>query len=161
MTEENQNAAQQNAGPQFALQRVYIKDISFETPNSPHIFLEQWQPQMNLNLSNSAQDLGEDHHEVTLTVTVTITLGEKTAFLAEVNQAGVFIIKGASKEQMNALVNIACPNILFPYAREVVSDLAARGSFPQVLLQPINFEVLHAERMKQMKEQQQSGDPSH
>lgn len=163
MTEENQNATQPQppAGPQFALQRVYVKDISLETPNSPHIFLEQWQPQMNLDLSIAAQDLGEDHHEVTLTLTVTVKIGEKTAFLIEVNQAGVFIIKGTSNEQMSALINIACPNILFPYAREVVSDLVGRGSFPQVLLQPINFELLHAERVKQMKAQQQSGDPSH
>lgn len=162
MSEENQNTGDKPAtGPQFGLQRVYVKDVSFETPNSPQIFLEQWNPQMNLDLANKATDLGDDHHEIVLRVTVTIKVGEKTAFLIEVNQAGIFVIKGATPEQKSALVNIACPNVLFPYVREVISDLATRGSFPQVLLQPINFELLHAQKIKQMQEQQKAGGSAH
>lgn len=149
-------------GPQFGLQRVYVKDISFETPNSPRIFFEQWQPNMNLNMGIQSEDLGNDVHEVTLKITVTVKVGDKTAFLIEVHQAGAFLIKDFPKDQMGPITRITCPNILFPYAREVVSDLATRGSFPQMLLQPINFEAVYAQQVKQMQEQQsQSGEPAH
>jgi preprotein translocase subunit SecB len=164
MTEETQGTKQQQPeGPQFGLQRIFVKDLSFETPNSPQIFLEQWQPEMNLNINTQVQELGEDLVEVTLVMTVTVKVGEKTAFLVEIQQAGVFLIKGVPKEQMGPLLGINCPNILFPYARETISDLVSRGSFPQLLLQPINFEALYAQRLQQMQQaqQQETGDSTH
>ena len=161
MTEETPDKAQQTESPQFALQRIYVKDVSFETPNSPQIFLEQWKPDMNLNLNTQVQELGDDLVEVTLSMTVTVKSAEKTAFLVEVQQAGIFLIRGIPKEQMGPLVSINCPNILFPYARETISDLATRGSFPQLLLQPINFEALYAQRLQQMQAKQQAGDQQH
>jgi len=163
-TNENAAAKEQGAaqGPQFGLQRIYVKDLSFEAPNSPKIFLEQWQPNLNLNLGVQVEDLGDSVHEVTLKLTVTVKIEDKTAFLIEVQQAGAFLIKDLPQEQMGPVTRVTCPNILFPYAREVVSDIATRGSFPQLLLQPINFEALYAQQIKQMQEQQkQAGEAAH
>jgi preprotein translocase subunit SecB len=134
---------------QFNLQRIYCKDISFETPNSPSMFLGEWKPQMDMQLNTGMQKLDGDNYEVVLTVTVTVKSGDKTAFLAEVQQAGIFNIIGVPEEQMNPVIGITCPNILFPYAREVVSDLVNRGSFPQLLLAPVNFEVIYAQQAQQ------------
>lgn len=148
-----------NAQPQFNLQRVYTKDISFETPNSPEVFLAEWQPDMNLNLDVRHRDLGDSNYEVTLSVTVTVKSNDKTAFLVEVQQAGIFQIEGMPEEQFDPIVKIMCPNILFPYAREVVSDLVSRGSFPQLLLAPVNFEAIYAHQMQE--QQQAGGEASH
>ncbi len=137
----------------FKLQRIYCKDISFETPNSPSMFLGEWKPEMDLQLNTEMQKLDDDNFEVVLTVTVTVKSGGKTAFLAEVHQGGIFNIVGVPDEQMNAVIGITCPNILFPYARETVSDLVNRGSFPQLLLAPVNFEAIFA----QQQAQQQAG----
>ena len=137
---------------QFTIQRIYTKDISFEAPNTPQIFTTEWKPQVNVNLNNAVQDLGEGNLEVTLTVTVTAKIGEKTAFLVEVTQAGIFLARGIPDEEMGPLLGIYCPNVLFPYVREVVSDLITRGSFPQFLLAPVNFEALYAQQLQQQKE---------
>ena len=149
--------AEENIAPdnerQFAIQRVYTKDLSFETPNSPQVFTQEWQPDINVNLNSSVQNLDDDHIEVTLTVTVTAKHGENTAFLAEVQQAGIFLTKGISEEEMGPMVGVYCPNILFPYAREDVGDLINRGSFPQFVLAPVSFEAIFAQRMQQQKEQ--------
>ena len=134
---------------QFAIQRIYTKDISFETPNSPQVFTGEWQPSINVQLNTAAQDLGNDHVELVLTVTVTAKQGETTGFLAEVQQAGIFLIKGIPEEEMGPMLGIFCPNILFPYAREAVSDLVARGSFPQLVLAPVNFDALYAQQVQQ------------
>ncbi len=134
---------------QFNLQRIYCKDISFETPNSPSMFLGEWKPQMEMQFNNEMQELGENNYEVVLTLTVTVKSNDKTAFLVEVHQAGIFNIIGVPEEQMNPVLGITCPNILFPYAREVVSDLVNRGSFPQLLLAPVNFEALYAQQAQQ------------
>jgi len=150
MSENGQN---QEAKREFAIQRVYTKDISFETPNSPQIFTEEWKPDLNVNMNTAVQELGEDHYEVVLTVTVTANLeGDKTGFLVEVQQAGIFLLKGLSKEEMAPMMGVHCPNILFPYARELVSDLVTRGSFPQLLLAPVNFEAAYAQHLQQQKE---------
>ena len=147
---ENKTAADAPAQePQFKLQRIYCKDISFETPNSPSMFLGEWKPQMDLQLNTGMQKLDDDNYEVVLTVTVTVKSGDKTAFLAEVQQGGIFNITGVPEEQMNPVIGITCPNILFPYAREVVSDLVNRGSFPQLLLAPVNFEAIYAQQAQQ------------
>jgi len=139
----------QNTDRQFALQRIYVKDISFETPNSPQIFTQDWRPQVNVNLNTNVTDLGNQHFEVVLTVTVTCKQGEQTAYLAEVHQAGIFMMRGLAEQERGPVMAIYCPNILFPYAREAISDLVTRGSFPPFLLAPVNFEALYAQRTQQ------------
>lgn len=151
MTDKS-NPAEQN-GPQFAIQRIYTKDISFETPNSPTIFTEKWEPQVNVDLNSSGTKLAEGVFEVVLALTVTAKLGEKTAYLAEVQQAGVFGMEGFSEQDLGGMLHSFCPNILFPYAREVVSDLVSKGSFPQLLLAPINFDALYAQHLQQQQAQ--------
>ncbi len=137
---------------QFSIQRIYTKDISFETPNTPEIFMQEWKPQVNVNLNNTVKDLGEGNLEVALTVTVTAKIEDKTAFLVEVTQAGIFLARGIPEEEMGPLLGVYCPNVLFPYVRETVSDLITRGSFPQFLLAPVNFEALYAQQMQQQQE---------
>ena len=139
----------ENNAKEFGIQKVYIKDVSFETPNSPEIFKEQWQPDINLQLNNNTKSLDDSIHEVVLTLTVTAKIGEKTAFLIEVQQAGIFNIKGYSEQEMGAMAGAYCPNILFPYARETISDLVTRGGFPQLLLAPINFDALYQQHLQQ------------
>jgi len=134
---------------EFGIQKIYIKDVSFETPNSPEIFREQWQPDINLQLNNNTKAIEENIHEVVLTLTVTAKIGEKTAFLIEVQQAGIFNIKGYTEQEMGAMAGAYCPNILFPYARETISDLVTRGGFPQLLLAPINFDALYQQHLQQ------------
>jgi preprotein translocase subunit SecB len=151
MTDKS-NPAEQN-GPQFAIQRIYTKDISFETPNSPTIFTEKWEPQVNVDLNSSGTKLAEGVFEVVLALTVTAKLGEKTAYLAEVQQAGVFGMEGFSEQDLGGMLHSFCPNILFPYAREVISDLVSKGSFPQLLLAPINFDALYAQHLQQQQAQ--------
>jgi len=139
---------------EFAPQKIYIKDLSFETPHSPEIFTEEWKPAVNMNLSSEAKSLGEKLYEVVLTVTVTVTMGEKTAYLVEAHQAGIFHIEGFPEEIVERMVATVCPNILFPFAREHVADLITRGGFPQLLLAPVNFEALY--QQQQMQEQNAS-----
>ena len=141
---------------QFAIQRIYTKDISFETPNSPQVFTAEWKPELNVQLNTAVQALGDDHYELVLTVTVTAKQGETTGFLAEVQQAGIFLISGLPEEEMGPMMGIFCPNILFPYAREAISDLVTRGSFPQVVLAPVNFEALYAQRQQQAAGEEQA-----
>jgi preprotein translocase subunit SecB len=137
---------------QLSLQKVYIKDASFEVPGAPQIFQEQGQPQVQLNLSQQVGTLADNVYEVVLTVTVTCKLAEKTAYLAEVQQAGVFGMSGFVPANRVALLATYCPNVLFPYARQIVSDLIQNGGFPPFLLQPINFESLYAEQMRRRAE---------
>lgn len=147
MTEEGQQPARQ-----FNIQRIYTKDISFETPNSPEVFTQEWKPSINVNLATKTSQLNEDHYEVVLTVTVTASQDEKTCFLAEVQQAGIFQIAGIPDEEMGPMMGIFCPNILFPYSREVITDLVSRGSFPQFVLAPVNFEAIYAQQAQQQGE---------
>lgn len=147
---DNNNPATPN-GPQFAIQRIYTKDISFETPNSPEIFTEKWEPQVNVDLHSSGARLGEGLYEVTLSLTVTAKLADKTAYLAEVKQAGVFTLNGFAEQELGAMLHSFCPNILFPYAREVISDLVSKGSFPQLLLAPINFDALYDQHLREQQ----------
>ena len=144
MTEEVQR--------QFSIQRIYTKDISFETPNSPEIFMKEWKPEINVNLNNTVKDLGEGNIEVSLTVTITAKIEDKTAYLAEATQAGIFLARGIPEEEMGPMLGVYCPNVLFPYVREVLSDLITRGSFPQFLLAPVNFEALYAQQIQQQQE---------
>lgn len=136
---------------QLSIQRIYMKDISFETPNSPEVFTGEWKPNMDLNLGTDTKKIADEVYEVVLKVTVTVKTEDKTAFLAEVHQAGIFAIKGIEENQLAPIFGIACPNILFPYAREAISDLVNKGSFPQLVLSPINFEALFAQQMQQQQ----------
>ena len=140
------------AGAQLSLQKVYIKDVSFEVPGAPQIFQEQGQPQIQLNLSQQIGALTENVYEVVLTVTVTCKLADKTAYLAEVQQAGVFGMSGFDNQNRDAVLATYCPNVLFPYARQIVSDLIQNGGFPPFLMQPINFEALFAEQARRRAE---------
>lgn len=131
--------AEENNAPQLGLERIYVKDISLEVP-SAQVFTQEWQPELDINLTTNAQDLDEDHKEIVLTVSVTAKNAGSTAFIAEVQQAGIFLLKNIPEADMPHLLNAYCPNVLFPYAREVISDIVARGSFPQLLLAPVNFD---------------------
>ena len=149
---------EQQTDRQFAIQRIYTKDISFESPNSPQVFITEWEPKINVNLSTEIQALSEDTIQVILTVNVVAKHEDKTAFLVEVQQAGIFLAKGFSEEELGPLMGIGAPNALYPYAREVVSDLITRGSFPQFTLQPVNFEQMYAQ---QMASQKKSAEKTH
>lgn len=139
--------------PQFQIQRVYTKDVSFETPNSPAIFQAEWKPEVQLNLDTRSTKLGDDTYEVVLSLTVTAKIEDKTAFLAEVQQAGIFVIGNLPEAQMAHAIGAFCPTTLFPYARETVANLVNRGSFPQLNLAPVNFDGLFASHMQQQAEQ--------
>jgi len=145
-------ATQADAQPHFEIQRIFTKGISFESPNTPRTFVEEWRPEVSLNLETKSNRIDDHLHEVVLSITATVTTDKKTAFLIEVEQAGVFAIKHFPNEQLHHMLGSFCPNILFPYAREVVSDLVVRGGFPQLLLAPVNFDALYAEHMKQQGE---------
>ncbi|MBF0263707.1 MAG: protein-export chaperone SecB [Gammaproteobacteria bacterium] len=144
--------ASQEKLQQFAIQKIYIKDVSFETPNSPQIFTEKKQPEINVDLNTSVNVLNEgDIYEVVLRITVTAKIDENTAFLAEVHQAGIFNITGFEKPNLDAMLGSYCPNLLFPFAREAISDLVTKGGFPQLLLQPVNFDAMYAQHIQQQK----------
>ena len=151
---------EQGASAQFLIQKLYTKDISFELPNAPQIFQEEGQADVKMSLSQRVEGLGEDLHEVVLTVTVTATVGEKTAYLAEVAQAGIFLVSGFNEQATHAVMNTLCPGTLFPYARQTITGLIADGGFPPLTLQPVNFEQLYAQRMQQMLNEQKQGGAS-
>ena len=155
--EQNQEAIAEQQQAQFQIQKLYIKDLSFELPNSPQIFQEDGQVEIKLNLAQKVEDLAEGIHEVVLTVTVTANLGEKTAYLAEVQQAGIFAISGLPEQGKHAALNTLCPHTLFPYARRMITDLVAEGGFPPLVLQPINFDQIYAQRMQEAQAQAQAG----
>lgn len=147
---------EQNQGPVFAIEKIYVKDLSVEVPNAPQIFLEREAPQVEIQLNNQGSAVGEGVFEVRLTVTVTAKVQDKTVFLVEVGQAGIFRIMNVPEEQLEPLVAVACPNILFPYAREVVADAVTRAGFSPIVLQPVNFEAMY---MARLEEQEQAGTP--
>ncbi|WP_022955050.1 protein-export chaperone SecB [Perlucidibaca piscinae] len=141
------------AQPQFALQRIYLKDASFEVPNAPRVFLQAWNPEISIDLATGMAQLEDgNHYEVTLSLTVTAKNDNQVAFLVEVQQAGIFQAIGFPDEELAPLLGAYCPNLLFPYAREAISDLVGKGSFPQLLLQPINFDAVFAENQRRLAE---------
>ena len=135
--------------PVFSIEKLYVKDLSLEVPNAPQVFLEREAPEMEIQLQSAAVGLGDDLFETALTVTVTAKQGDKAFFLVEVAQAGIFQIKNVPQSDVEAILGVACPNILFPYAREVVSDAVNRAGFPPVILAPVNFESLYQQRVQQ------------
>ena len=153
MAENDQ--AQQAPQQQFAIQALYTKDVSFEAPMGAELFSKEWQPSFNVDLNTSSKRFNEDSYEVVLSITVTISLGEQTAALVEVQQAGLFAIKGIEGEALRRVLGIVAPNVLFPYVRETIDSLCNRGGIPTIKLQPVNFELLYANA--QQKAQQQAG----
>lgn len=148
---ESSTAPNSEAQPQFAIQRVYLKDVSFETPNSPAVFAVQWQPEVNVELNSGGNRLADDVYEVVLTITVTCKVGDKTAYLVEVQQDGIFTIKGFDEATLGGMLGSYCPNVLFPYAREAIGSLVSKGSFPQLMLAPINFDALYAQHLERQQ----------
>jgi preprotein translocase subunit SecB len=153
MAEENASSTEEKQAARFVIQKIYTKDVSFESPNSPDIFREEWKPQLDLQLGNEYRRIDEENHEIILSVTVTAKVGEKTAFLVEVKQAGIFSLTGYSDEEMGPLVGSYCPNTLFPFVREVVSDVVTKGGFPQLVLSPVNFDAMYMHQKEQAKAQ--------
>jgi preprotein translocase subunit SecB len=153
MSEENQ---------QFAIQKIYLKDVSFESPNSPQAFTDgNWQPQINVQLNSSNQSIADDTYEVVLDITVTAKHEDKTAFLVEVKQAGIFTISGFPQENMGGMVGAFCPETLFPFAREAISELVSKGGFPPLLLAPVNFNALYTQQVQQQATAQAEEDTAH
>ncbi len=153
MSEEQQNE------PQFAIQRIYTKDISFESPNAPKVFVENWTPQVNVGIKTEINALDETNYEVVLTVNVEAKHEDNSVYLVEVQQAGIFLAKNIPQEQLGPLLGIGAPNALFAYAREVVSDLTTRGTFAPFVLQPVNFEAMYAQQVAAQK--QKSSEETH
>jgi preprotein translocase subunit SecB len=139
---------QPNAEKQLLLQKIYIKDLSFESPRAPAVFSSNASPQTQLNIKSTARELAPDTQEVILTLTLEVTDQEKTLFMVEIEQAGLFRIQGYSDEERRLLIGSYCPGTLYPFAREAISDVVTRGGFPQLLLQPINFDGLYAQAVK-------------
>jgi preprotein translocase subunit SecB len=133
----------------FAIQKLFVKDISFESPNSPMVFTEKWDPKVDINLTSDAGKAPQDLYEVTITVTITVANNEKTSYLIEATQVGIFGIKGFPDAEMGPLLGSYCPSVLFPYLREVVSELVTKGGFPPMLLNPVNFDALYAQSIQQ------------
>ncbi|MBT1449817.1 protein-export chaperone SecB [Glaciecola sp. XM2] len=139
---------------QFSLQRIYTKDISFETPNSPGIFQKEWKPEVKLDIDTRTTQLDTNVYEVVLSLTVTATVGEETGFLCEVQQAGIFAIGEMPEANKAHTLGSFCPNMLFPYAREAVSNLVNRGTFPPLNLAPVNFDAIFASYVQKRREQE-------
>lgn len=140
------------AGAQLNLQKIYVKDLSFEVPGAPAVYQLQGQPNVELNLAQRVNALAEGVFEVVLSLTVTCKIEDKTAYLAEVHQAGIFGVSGFDEASQEAVLASYCPNVLFPYARQIVSDLVQNGGFPPLLLQPINFDAVYAEQVRRRTE---------
>jgi preprotein translocase subunit SecB len=160
MADEQNTLAADAQQAQFAIQRIYIKDVSFEAPNSPAIFRKEWTPEVKLDLDTRSEKLDDNTFEVVLSLTVTATIGQETAFLCEVQQAGIFSVPVLTDAQMAHMLAAFCPNILFPYAREAVSALVNRGTFPQLNLAPVNFDALFAQYMQQRQAEAQAQLPN-
>ena len=147
MADEEQAAAtDEKQGPAILPQSIYVKGVSFETPNSPEIFTVKWEPEVKLLMDSSSKDLGDDIYEVVLTFTLTINVGGKTAYLAEIHQAGIFILKGMTPEQLHRTQHVFCLRFLHPYAIAAILDLVTKGGFPQFLMPPVNFGERYSER---------------
>lgn len=154
MSEQNDNlAAVAEQDSQFSLQRIYIKDLSFEAPKSPEVFRQEWAPQIELQLNTRQRQLEDNFYEVELSITVTARNAEEIAFIAEVQQAGIFLIQGLDEASMSHALGAFCPSLLFPYAREALDGLVVKGSFPALMLAPVNFDALYAQEMQRQMQQ--------
>jgi preprotein translocase subunit SecB len=152
---------QQPAQMGFNIEKIYVKDLSVEVPNAPGVFLEREAPQMDVQLHTEGNGMGEDMYQVSITATVTAKIKDKTLFLVEITQAGIFRIQGVPKEQLPMVLGIGCPNIVFPYLREAISDVVIRAGFPPLSLNPVNFEALFAQQQQQQQAAQQPAGVTH
>lgn len=141
----------QNTTPIFSIEKIYVKDMSLEVPNAPQCFLERDAAEINLQMQSGGEAVGDGIFNVVLTLTVSAKVGDKTQFLVEVAQSGIFQIQHVPNEELEPIIAVACPNILFPYAREAISDAVTRAGFPPVLLAPVNFEAIYRERLQQQQ----------
>ena len=154
MAEDTPSQSGAAGAQEFAIQKLYVKDVSFEAPSSPEVFLGEWKGETNIQLHTESRALDEATHEVTLTATVTTRTHEKTAYLVEVKQAGVFTTKGFEPDTLGHLLGAYCPTLLFPYVREAVSSLVLKGGFPDIQLAPVNFDRLYLQHLEQRKSEQ-------
>ena len=154
IAQENQGA-DATQGQQFGIQKIYTKDLSLECPNTPQIFRTEWKPDVNVELTNNGASIAEKTYEVLLTVTVTVKLGDQVAYLVEVKQAGIFFIDGFDNDAIDGLLGSYCPNILFPFAREVIADTIQRAGFPAFYLQPVNFDAIYAQHQQRRQAESQ------
>jgi len=146
--ETNNEKASENAEPHFSIEKVYLKDVSFESPGAPATFTDDWSPEINMDLNSQGKPIDKNIYEVELRITVTAKNKDKTAFLVEIKQCGIFSISGMDEANLNGMLGSFCPNILFPYAREAISDLVSKGGFPQLLLAPVNFDAIYAQHLQ-------------
>lgn len=153
-----ENEAQAPVQPQFALQRIYVKDISFESPSAPDVFQQQWKPQINMDLNTASNKVSDSQYEVVVSLSITAKIEEKVAFIVEIQQAGIFHITGIEGPQLAQTLGAFCPNVLFPYAREAVDSLVNKGSFPSLMLAPVNFDAIFAEAMKRKQEEAEQAE---
>ena len=149
-------AAQEQGQANFSLQRIYVKDISFESPNSPAVFQKQWKPEVKMDLNTKNASLGNNHYEVVVSVTLTVTVEGMTAYIVEVQQAGIFPVEGLEGMQLAQAINAYCPNLLFPYLRETIDSVVTKGSFPAMMLAPVNFDAIFAKSV--MQKQKEAAD---
>ena len=150
-------ASDQNMQQNFTIQRIFLKDLSYEAPNVPSIFQKEWKPNVKLDLDTQSHELGKDTYEVVLRLTISVTSAEETAFLCEIEQAGIFTAKEMDPSQLAHCLGAFCPNILFPYARETVSSLVIKGTFPQLNLAPVNFDSLFLDYLQNQKNATETG----
>lgn len=153
--------AAQQANPTFEVQRIYLKDLSFESPTAPAVFTKEFKPEAGVELHSGNRKLGEDVYEVEIHLTLTVKSGDEVAYLVEVKEAGIFTLKGYEQEQLGPLLGAYCPNMLYPFVREVISDVVVKGGFPQQLLAPINFDALYAQHLQEQAAKQKSDGETH
>lgn len=151
MNKAANDSSQQVTSPEFAIQRIYVKDISYEAPNTPGAFKLEWEPQVDFNMGTDIYKLDTESHEVVLKITVTVKSKEKTAFLIEIKQAGIFTLKNFPDDQLKYMLGSYCPGVLFPYARELVSEIVVRGTFPPLYLTPVNFDAVYQQHLEKEK----------
>lgn len=145
---DTQETTNEKAEAHFSIEKIYLKDVSFESPAAPSVFTEEWSPEINMDLNSQGHAVDENVFEIELSITVTAKNKDKTAFLVEIKQCGIFAISGMDEANLNGMLGSFCPNILFPYAREAISDLVTKGGFPQLLLSPVNFDAIYAQHMQ-------------
>ena len=155
VNEEGATGQPADQQPAFAIQRVYIKDLSFESPHAPGIFLQEWDPETNVEMDNSVNQIEEGVFDVQLKITVTVKNSDKVAYIAEVVQGGIFTIMGFSEKEQKQITGAACPGTLYPYAREALSDVITKGSYPPFMLAPVNFDFIYGQHRQQRQQQQE------
>ena len=148
MSDTKKATEEQSNEPHFSIEKIYLKDVSFESPAAPAVFTDEWNPEINMDLNSHGQPIDKNIYEVELSLTVTAKNKDKTAFLVEIKQCGIFSIANMDEENLNGMLGSFCPNILFPYAREAISDLVTKGGFPQLLLAPVNFDAIYAQHIQ-------------